>query len=87
MGLTLVKGGTYMPKGEGGGCWWFSFLIINYKMNDNKDDMQLQEFSNSEDEVLLVTIISVGRNSTEEKKGDRIEGSIMKEDMVVKASW
>ena len=54
-------------------------------MNDNKDDMQLQEFSNSEDEVLLVSIISVGRNSTEEKKGDRIEGSIMKEDMVVKA--
>jgi len=54
-------------------------------MNDNKDDMQLQEFSNSEDEVLLATIISVGRNSTEEKKGDRMEGSIMKEDMVVKA--
>ena len=37
-------------------------------MNDNIDDVQMQEFSNSEDEVILVFLIPLGRNSTKEEK-------------------
>jgi hypothetical protein len=39
-------------------------------MNENIDDLQLQEFSNSEDEVLTCVNNFIGRNSAEEKKED-----------------
>ena len=39
-------------------------------MKDNIDDVQMQEFSNSEDEVILVLLIPLGRNSTKEEKED-----------------
>ena len=39
-------------------------------MNDNIDDLQLQDFSNSEDEVLTCVYNLIGRNSAEEKKED-----------------
>ena len=49
-------------------------------MNDNIDDLQQQEFSNSEDEVLLPFLIIIGRNSAKEEKEDWVGRSIEKEE-------